>query len=818
MFTRQARQVFAGYAVNGDPRKVVPLDAQLWGAEMEEAIKTLTNVSGTTFSVDTKAEIDADLAHAAGTVAIVWSDSSPENNGYWKKIGASGTGGWSWKAPLPVGINWGVDTGAGTANAIQVTTRVGVSSYQLIGWQLFEATSEEPVTVIFNGGSAAYSIKTNQGTNASALSAGMWVFGIIDSSDSSFRLLIDEDISDLVAQAEAARDEAVAAADEAASLLLHVPRCFLTRAAAVSALSSISSLNDGAVIFAGGLEYQRSSAATAISDMPGWLPYGKVNMRHFTSAWAVDCGPALRAARDYVVSLGGGTIYVTGRDNVATSTETITCCEVQSSAFVASSTLTTIIALPAGVSLVGDEATTRRKAKIAVTTAGIGAIITLYDYKNGRVSDLEIQGYGSANNTAQGVWFAVTSMDNINQDIELSRLYIHDVGSYGIGHNYGLPVRVTVRDIVLHDLGSDGIDWKVRSSSVAATYSESVYFENIEIRRFGLRITGSSSTGLGLRGPAQINGIRVYEIADGKTGIQLVPGIANSTNQDYRISANRVSMVDWYCEAANRYSTGTLPIGLEVFATEACDIGPGVARWCKIMTTPESSTPYAPLNGSRIRAVVIPRCNAIGVHLTAPTSSVDVDVQSDYDLYSTKKGNATSGQKTFSCVSGAGSYIKVVKGTTELTLNTDYTVSSDTVTLTTGIATDENLFIVYAAATAVRVEADYCHIMGRGDRWCKAGVVYSAQTNFDTGSHLAFLWLGRTANMSLINSTSVLGLCATGSNQALRVQGSGTGRAEINRPSMLNLSTYADNAAATAAGLTAGMNYRTSTGAIMVVY
>lgn len=33
-----------------------------------------------------------------------------------------------------------------------------------------------------------------------------------------------------------------------------------------------------------------------------------------------------------------------------------------------------------------------------------------------------------------------------------------------------------------------------------------------------------------------------------------------------------------------------------------------------------------------------------------------------------------------------------------------------------------------------------------------------------------------------------------------------------------NLSTYVDNAAATAAGLTSGMLYKTSTGQVMVVY
>ncbi|MVA47320.1 hypothetical protein GOZ83_19895 [Agrobacterium vitis] len=215
MFTRQALSVFAGYTANGQPRQIVPGESQVWGMELQEAVKALSNVSGTTFSVDTKAELDSDLAYGEGVIALVWQDDDSDNDGYWRKVGSSGSGSWVWRAPLPSGIIWGVDSGAGTANAIQVITRGRVSGYALIAFRLFEDTTSEPATVAFNGG-AALTIKTNQGTNASALSAEMWVFGIIDEDDDSFRLLIDENISDLVAQAEAARDAAVEAADTVA--------------------------------------------------------------------------------------------------------------------------------------------------------------------------------------------------------------------------------------------------------------------------------------------------------------------------------------------------------------------------------------------------------------------------------------------------------------------------------------------------------------------------------------------------------------------------------------------------------------------------
>lgn len=44
---------------------------------------------------DTLAHMNADLAHAANTLAVVYADGAPANNGFYAKIGASGTGSWN---------------------------------------------------------------------------------------------------------------------------------------------------------------------------------------------------------------------------------------------------------------------------------------------------------------------------------------------------------------------------------------------------------------------------------------------------------------------------------------------------------------------------------------------------------------------------------------------------------------------------------------------------------------------------------------------------------------------------------------------------
>jgi len=55
---------------------------------------------GGTYGYQTKTAMDADLAHSAGTLAIVTNDATTDNNTYWIKLGASGTGSWQ-KSAMP---------------------------------------------------------------------------------------------------------------------------------------------------------------------------------------------------------------------------------------------------------------------------------------------------------------------------------------------------------------------------------------------------------------------------------------------------------------------------------------------------------------------------------------------------------------------------------------------------------------------------------------------------------------------------------------------------------------------------------------------
>ena len=85
-----------------------------------------------------------------------------------------------------------------------------------------------------------------------------------------------------------------------------------------------STLNDGDVVWAGGLGYVRSTSATAISDIAGFVPLPPVRADHFadnTTPGTTDMTAAVQAQADYCLPLGQD--MLNGPDAIALS-DTVT--------------------------------------------------------------------------------------------------------------------------------------------------------------------------------------------------------------------------------------------------------------------------------------------------------------------------------------------------------------------------------------------------------------------------------------------------------------------------------------------------------------
>lgn len=59
-----------------------------------EALEVVVGAGGSLLPKETKALLDADLAHDANTVALVFGDATAANNTFYYKVGASGSGSW----------------------------------------------------------------------------------------------------------------------------------------------------------------------------------------------------------------------------------------------------------------------------------------------------------------------------------------------------------------------------------------------------------------------------------------------------------------------------------------------------------------------------------------------------------------------------------------------------------------------------------------------------------------------------------------------------------------------------------------------------
>ncbi|WP_210270500.1 tail fiber domain-containing protein [Ensifer oleiphilus] len=212
-FSPNAQTVYADGPA-GSPQQPAKSEIRKLLKQYENVIEAFLSNGGLIFA--SLSALSADLAHGANSMAWVLGDATVANNGIYRKIGASGTGSWTRVADLPFSFIIASDVGAGTANAIQATTSIPVSSSALVWTNVFEANTSSPVTISFNGGSAL-TMKTNSGNNVAAggLVAGMIVMGIV--SDSTFRLVSDQASAAIVAAAEGFANAAAASATAAAA-------------------------------------------------------------------------------------------------------------------------------------------------------------------------------------------------------------------------------------------------------------------------------------------------------------------------------------------------------------------------------------------------------------------------------------------------------------------------------------------------------------------------------------------------------------------------------------------------------------------------
>ena len=214
MVDYSAAEVFRDFVTDGvpssgrhNPRKA---EIRAWGAGLEWRLAAALMGGGLIY--DSKAGLDADLAHDENSRAEVNGDADPNNNGIYLKEGAAGEGYWVRVADLAYSFIY-ADNAGGSANAIVATTATAIPAKDaavLIALPITAANTDSHVTVSFNG-SEALAIRTNSGNEPAVggLTAGMVVAGY--KVGNTFHLLSDQ----ASAAIQAAAEDAAADSQEA---------------------------------------------------------------------------------------------------------------------------------------------------------------------------------------------------------------------------------------------------------------------------------------------------------------------------------------------------------------------------------------------------------------------------------------------------------------------------------------------------------------------------------------------------------------------------------------------------------------------------
>lgn len=98
---------------------------------IEDQVNNLTIGGSIDVVYGTRAELDADLAHDAGTKGFVWNDPAEANNDYYVKSGASGTGAWTLSTILHDAIDGNAQPYVDAAEAAQAAAEAAADFISL---------------------------------------------------------------------------------------------------------------------------------------------------------------------------------------------------------------------------------------------------------------------------------------------------------------------------------------------------------------------------------------------------------------------------------------------------------------------------------------------------------------------------------------------------------------------------------------------------------------------------------------------------------------------------------------------------------------
>lgn len=112
-----------------------------------------------------------------------------------------------------------------------------------------------------------------------------------------------------------------------------------------------------------------------------------------------------------------------------------------------------------------------------------------------------------------------------SSNISIERLHIHDCGGYGIGMQRDAFKNCRIRDVLIEDVGADGIDWKMDTNSTGSGN----LVEGVTVQRFALSATVlDPQAGIDVRMGVCVSDCVVLSYAADSVGVRVQLGVNDS--------------------------------------------------------------------------------------------------------------------------------------------------------------------------------------------------------------------------------------------------------------------------------------------------
>lgn len=455
----------------------------------------------------------------------------------------------------------------------------------------------------------------------------------------------------------------------------------------------VATIGTGPVSNANSVIFQPAGTGAVATTVQGKLRE-RVSAEDFFIAGESDATVMIQRAIDAVHEAGGGEVDVLREYFVSASVSTEQFWFADIATKHTASAVTALI-LRSGVSLVGRGS---HVSKITCTNRS-RTVVSCLSMDGGGIRNMHIRSTWTPayTNAGHGIMLCVSELNDSNKNLVFENLEISNVGSYGIGAQWGNFKNNRYDKIYVHDVGADGIDHKVRGG-VGVT-SSGVSFSNILCERFGQRSGITGSAGIDIRGPATVTNYvaRSFGAAGGvNTGIRFSAGVYDANGVDNRQPSSLSALTNFLIESDHLFNT----TGVVLLSSEATKVSNGSIKNCNTfgVAVETSSSGYGDSRRSKIHSVSVSGTRSGTAFKTQSkadnVSFVDCDSWGESTEFSDKQGNLVEGQTVFS-VDYLPATVKVYKNGALLTNGVDVTASSGTsITVAVAVLATDSISVI----------------------------------------------------------------------------------------------------------------------------